>query len=83
MTLADVVRSIPEPVTLVKMDIEGAEYEIMANAPAETWQRIRAVSLELHDDPEQRISPTEFLDRLERYGFGVETESVCSYFLSR
>lgn len=83
VTFAEVVCSIPEPVTLVKMDIEGAEYEIMANTPAETWQRIRAVSLELHDDPEQRISRTEFLDRLQRYGFGVETESVCSYFLSR
>jgi FkbM family methyltransferase len=83
VSFANLIRSMPEPAALVKIDIEGAEYEILRNTPAETWQRIRAISLELHDDPEQKMSQSEFLGRLESYGFQIEPEFVCSYFLSR
>ncbi|MBA3650731.1 MAG: FkbM family methyltransferase [Chthoniobacterales bacterium] len=79
----EVVSSFSEPIALVKMDIEGAEYEILANTPPEIWERVRALSLELHDDPERKVSQDDFLSRLQSYGFHLETESVCSYFLSR
>lgn len=83
ISFADVVRSMLEPVALVKIDIEGSEYEIVANTPAEVWQRVHAISLELHGDPERKMSQEEFLNHMEKHGFRVETESVCSYFLSR
>lgn len=83
VAFAEVIDSCPEPITLVKVDIEGAEYEILAKTPAEIWQGVRAISLELHGDPEGQVSQNEFLDRLKSYGFQVEHESVCSYFLSR
>jgi len=83
VTFAEVVDCVPEPISLVKIDIEGAEFEILARTPPTTWQRIQAISLELHHDPEKRVSQEEFLSRMQNYGFRVEPESVCSYFLSR
>jgi FkbM family methyltransferase len=81
--LSDIVRSLAKPITLLKMDIEGGEFEILAHTPAEVWEQIRAISLELHDDPEGKISQTEFLNRMQAFGFRAEKEAVCSYFLSR
>lgn len=83
VTFEAVVDSIQEPISLVKIDIEGAEYEILLKTPAATWQRIQAISLELHEDPAHLMSNTEFLKRLQGYGFALEQESVCAYFLSR
>jgi FkbM family methyltransferase len=83
ISFADLIQSIPEPIALVKIDIEGSEYEIMAKTPAKVWERVQAISLELHSDPEQKMSETEFLKQFESYGFQIELESVCSYFLWR
>ena len=81
--LAEVVHALPGRVRLAKIDIEGAEFELLAETPAEIWQRIDAVSLELHDDPDKKFSQPEFLKRMESLGFTIEEESVCSYFLHR
>ena len=82
-SFAEVVQSLPGPVALAKIDIEGAEYELLADTPPEIWQRIQAVSLELHDDADKKISGADFLKRLQSYGFKVEEETVCSLFLRR
>jgi len=80
----DVVMKLPgSRVALAKIDIEGAEFELLAKTSAQIWERISAISLELHDDPEGRIAGPEFLKQLVGFGFKVEEESVCSYFLSR
>lgn len=83
ISFGDLIHSIPEPIALLKIDIEGSEYEIVAQTPAEVWQHVQAISLELHSDPEQKMSETEFLKQFESYGFQIEPESVCSYFLWR
>ena len=80
---AAVVASLPRPIALVKIDVEGAEYEILEQTPPETWRDIPAISLELHDDPRGRLTNAVFLDRMRALGFTVEEESVCSYFLHR
>lgn len=80
---AEVMDSLPGPVALVKIDIEGAEYELLAESPREIWQRIDAISLELHDDPSGRMRQEEFVKSLAAQGFQVQEESVCSYFLHR
>jgi FkbM family methyltransferase len=82
-TLADIASSLDGSIALLKMDIEGAEYEILTHTPSDLWQHIQAISLELHDDPEGRVSQSDFLRQMETYGFQIEEEAVCSYFLSR
>jgi FkbM family methyltransferase len=80
---AEILAELGAPVALVKMDIEGAEFEVLEHTPAEVWQRVSALSLELHDDPAGRTRREEFLHRLRTLGFSIEEESVCSFFLHR
>jgi FkbM family methyltransferase len=80
---ADLIPTLPGPVALAKIDIEGAEFELLAATPPEIWQRISALSLELHDDPSGQTSREAFLDRMKSFGFKVSEESVCTFFLHR
>ncbi len=80
---AEVVGALPAPLDLAKIDIEGAEFELLADTPPEIWQRVRAISLELHDDPRGKTSRENFIQRLVDCGYRIEEESVCSYFLHR
>jgi FkbM family methyltransferase len=82
-SLTEVLNQLPGPVSLIKMDIEGGEYEVMAETPPETWRQVQALSLELHDDLGQKISSKDLLAQWKSYGFKVEEESVVSYFLYR
>jgi FkbM family methyltransferase len=80
---ADVVANLPKPIALAKIDVEGAEYEILDETPPEIWKQIQAISLELHDDPRGRLSQNQFLERMRSLGFSIQEESVCSFFLQR
>jgi FkbM family methyltransferase len=79
----DVMNSLSGTVELAKIDIEGAEFELLSATPQETWKRVNAISLELHDDPQGKTTQTEFLKRMREYGFKIEEETVCSFFLHR
>lgn len=80
---SEVLTSIPGDIALAKMDIEGAEYEVLESTPPDLWQRIQALSLELHDNPEGKVSPADFLKRMGDFGFKIEQESVINFFLHR
>lgn len=80
---ADVMAGLPQPVALLKIDIEGAEYEILEQTPPDLWRRVGAVSLELHDDPRGKMTRTAFLEHMRSLGFKIEEETVCSFFLHR
>jgi FkbM family methyltransferase len=80
---ADCVAKAPGDVALVKMDIEGAEWDVLAKTPAEAWARVQAVALEIHDVPTVRRSYDELLDQMKQLGFQVEKETHCTYFLHR
>ncbi|MEO6034881.1 MAG: FkbM family methyltransferase [Verrucomicrobiota bacterium] len=82
-SFAEVIHSLPGSVGLAKIDIEGAEFELLEKTSPEIWGRVSAVSLELHDDPEGRVKQKDFLDRMVGFGFRMEEESVCSYFFHR
>ena len=82
-SLVEVLGRLSGPVSLMKMDIEGGEYEVMAETPPEAWRQVQALSLELHDDLGQKISSKDLLAQWKSYGFKVEEESVISYFLYR
>jgi FkbM family methyltransferase len=79
----EILAGIPGDVALAKIDIEGAEYEVLESTPPQLWSRIQAISLELHGDPGGKISQEEFLKRMTGLGFKIEQESVCCYFLHR
>jgi FkbM family methyltransferase len=58
------------PVDLLKIDIEGAEFEVLEHASDETLGRISAIVAELHlDGQRERLDPT--VDRLRASGFSV------------
>lgn len=58
------------PVDLLKLDIEGAEFDVLDHASDATLRQISAVVAELHlEGRAQRLAPT--LDRLRRSGFTV------------
>jgi FkbM family methyltransferase len=58
------------PVDLLKLDIEGAEFEVLESALDETLRQISAVVAELHlEGQRERLAPT--VDRLRRSGFAV------------
>lgn len=81
--LAEVLRSLTSDVALAKIDIEGAEYEVLDSTPPELWTRVQAISLELHDNPGGKISRDDFLERMSGFGFKIEKETVISFFLHR
>ena len=54
-------------VHLLKLDCEGAEYEIVGQTPGEVWDRVDAVRLEYH-----RGRPEDIIAALGRRGLAVE-----------
>ena len=80
---AEILSGLTADVALAKIDIEGAEYELLQSTAPELWRRIRAISLELHDDPAGKVSTAEFLKQMAGLGFKIEQETVVSFFLHR
>ncbi len=79
----EVVDAIGRLIDLAKIDIEGAEYDLIRQTPASVWERISTISLELHDDPAGEMTQAQFLDRMRAFGYAIREESVCTYFLER
>lgn len=82
---AEVVNALQKPVTLAKMDIESAEYELIQETPAEVWHQIAAISIELHPTPNGPDRAQDFLKRIREVGFdqiAPESPPGC-YFISR
>lgn len=57
------------PIDLLKMDCEGAEWEIVDQTPAELWQRCAMIVAEIHGDPAGRHQPDDFRQLMEARGF--------------
>jgi FkbM family methyltransferase len=75
VTLGEILdRHAIEAVDLLKMDCEGAEYEILETASPETLNRIRRIAMEVHTLDESRI-PARLVTLLEARGFEVKVES--------
>ena len=71
LTLADIVEANAlERVDHLKMDVEGAEYEIFQAASDALLKKIRALSLEYHPHPEHDVS--QLIERFRDCGFRVE-----------
>ena len=57
-------------VGLIKMDIEGGEYEVFERLKTEDYKKIKAVIMEYHEIDGRRYSEIELL--LRENGFGVQ-----------
>ena len=55
----------------LKLDCEGAEYEILYQAPPEIFERITAISLETHPVDERQNNSAALMDFLEQRQFQV------------
>jgi len=51
VSLDEVMAQQRSDIDVLKIDCEGAEYEIVRSSTAETWQRVRRVVMEFHDVP--------------------------------
>jgi FkbM family methyltransferase len=49
-SLERVLKTIGSPISLLKMDIEGMEYEALFSCPSEVLQKVERIALEYHDD---------------------------------
>jgi FkbM family methyltransferase len=58
-------------IDLLKVDIEGSEYEVMLNLSDECYSKIRQITIEFHDfvDAGLRNKTQEVIDKLESLGF--------------
>jgi FkbM family methyltransferase len=70
-TLGDILRDLDIPrCDFLKIDCEGAEYDILMGADADTLQRVTHMSVEYHDGV-TAFSGAELAAWLERQGFRV------------
>lgn len=74
-------------VDMVKMDIEGAEWEVLLNSADETLLKICQLSVEFHDFLDKSNSPKTLacIKRLKRLGFKMEYKPTdyklgCKYY---
>jgi FkbM family methyltransferase len=70
LTLAAVVEQMPySSIDLMKMDIEGSEYDVLLSTPPTTFARIRRISLEYHPSPEGRRNKKDLASYLRSCGY--------------
>lgn len=60
----------------LKLDCEGAEYEILLHTPQKILQSFRLVSMEYHDDPAGKSTPEELVDLLGKAGFTLNRKGT-------
>ena len=72
-SLAHLLREVHSTVNLLKIDIEGMEYEALFSCSAEDLQKVERIALEYHDDTVRvSSSVSELADFLQGKGFTTE-----------
>jgi FkbM family methyltransferase len=56
-------------IDVLKMDCEGAEWEIVDKTPPQVWQRFSLIVAEIHGDSTQQFRPDDFPKMMEARGF--------------
>ena len=74
-------------IDLVKMDIEGAEWEVLLNAPSDAILKINQLSVEFHDFIEKNHEgiTLQCVKRMKKLGYRLEYQSTeymngCKYY---
>jgi len=72
ITLEDIIKENNiSYIDILKIDIEGSEYEIMDKISDEVYNVIRQITIEFHDfiDPNLKIETQKIIDKLENLGY--------------
>ncbi len=76
ITLADIIaENHIERIDYLKMDVEGAEYDILLNCLAETLAKVRRIVMEYHGFEGHARSHLDLVHLLEAQGFIVHVEA--------
>jgi FkbM family methyltransferase len=67
LSFADAIELVPGEISLLKIDCEGAEYDIVANSPPDAWRRINRMVIEYHPAPAETLNALR--SRLATFGF--------------
>ena len=72
-SLSRVLRTIGSPVDLVKMDIEGMEYQALLSCPPEDLRSVARIAMEYHHDPSPNPHTiSELIQFLHANGFTTQ-----------
>jgi FkbM family methyltransferase len=70
--LSEAVASLPQRIDLLKMDIEGSEFDVLLHTPRATLQRFRRINVEHHEPPVgTSYTKAALIAHLEQAGFAV------------
>jgi FkbM family methyltransferase len=72
----DAIGNVEGEISLLKIDCEGAEYEIVLDSDAASWQRVKRVVIEYH--PITGKDPNALANRLTQLGFRLVKEQIRS-----
>ena len=76
VTLDDIIADNHiEQIDYLKLDVEGAEYDILLNCLAETLAKVRRIIMEYHGFEGHTQSPMDLVRLLETHGFIVHVEA--------
>ena len=62
-----------EKCTLIKMDVEGAEFDILENLPSEIFSKIQNFYIEYHEYSSE-MNPQKLIQILQKNGFKVQSK---------
>ncbi|HEY5730272.1 MAG TPA: FkbM family methyltransferase [Anaerolineales bacterium] len=75
ITLTDIIRDNSiEHIDYLKVDVEGAEYDILFNCPAETLAKVKNMVMEYHEFDGDKRTHRDLVNLLEANGFTVFVE---------
>lgn len=60
-----------EFIDFLKLDCEGAEFPILLHAGEAEMQKIKTISMEFHDLPEEGYSSLQLIEHLKKHGFEI------------
>ena len=71
-SLDDFIRDYDlKEIDFLKLDCEGAEYEILFNASKESFKKIKTISMEFHDQRSLGYSPNQIIEYLEGNNYKI------------
>lgn len=85
LTLVELLDAIGKPIDLAKIDIEGAEHDVLLSTPPEYLARIRRIAMEYHASRELRgdAAVTVLARHLESHGFECRVDRERPYLFAR
>jgi len=70
LSLGDVLERFTEPLDLLKLDCEGAEWEVLPSLSRKVWERLPTIVMECHATSEHSVD--EMIDLLVANGYSID-----------